>query len=227
MPPSVKAVDELLFAFETDDTERAVAAAWSKDRELLRKAMEERKKDPNGKLALLLPPKPVEHEILEIAKKEEGRQVIIAMVRMKNPLPFASERVGQKLPYVPKTRSEHRRFLAIKEGERWGAKLDLEAIKKRTEFAEQILDLIAKKDLDEAEALLKSAPPPPDEPNAQKKDRLVEQLQADIAKWRKHFHAKTSTVPLEIDTPKPPPEANAVRDALFQVFGGTKTSTKG
>lgn len=194
MPPSVKAVDEFLQGYAAGDVDRVVANTWSGDRALVEAALREQTDNPNGPLAILLPPKPIEHEILEIADKEsDTRQVILAMVRMKNPLPYASKRVGQPLPDIPKTRSAHRRFLSIREGERWGVKLDLAAVEARARFAERMLDLTSTWKLDEAEALLSKAPPPPDDPNAlSNEDRLVEDLRAEIETKRKR-RAKTST----------------------------------
>ncbi len=184
MPPSVKSVDDWLTEYAAGDVGKTVAQTWSGDRALVQAALEEQAKDPNGPLALLLPPKPISHEISDLlAKESDDRHVVLAMVTMKNPLPFASERVGGSLPNIPRTRTEARRFLAVREGERWGVKLDLARVKARADFAEQVLDALSRRQLDTARALLEHVPPPPDDPNAlTTRDRMVDELTKALEK---------------------------------------------
>ena len=191
MPPSVRAVDDWLAGYTAGDIEGTAAKSWSGDRELVRAALLEQATDANGATAMLLPPKPIRHEILEIAEKEsDDRHVVLAKVTAKNPLPFASERVGQELRDIPKTRTFERRFLAVREGETWGVKLDLSAVKARADFAAAFFDALAKKDFDAATAMMPKIPPPPDDPNAlHAKDRMIEELQQELKK-----RAATSTV---------------------------------
>jgi hypothetical protein len=184
MPPSVQAVDDWLRAHANGDSAGMAERTWSGDRDLVKAALAEREKDPNGALALLLPPKPISHEIVEIQTKEtDDRHVVLAKVTMKNPLPFASERTGNALPDIPKTRTEERKILAVREGDRWGVKLDLEAVKLRASFAEDFFSALGRKEWDAARAMLRSVPPPPDDPNAlQRKDRMVLELQEELDK---------------------------------------------
>jgi hypothetical protein len=190
MPPSVKAVDDWLIAYAAGDVDGTVAKSASQDRELVKAALLEQASDANGPAAMLLPPKPIRHEILEIAEKEsDDRHVVLAKVTAKNPLPFASERVGQVLADIPKSRSFERKFLALREGETWVVKLDLPAVKARAEFASAFFEALAKKDFEVARSMLTHVPPPPDDPNAlATKDRMSEELQQELKK------ASTSTV---------------------------------
>ncbi len=190
MPPSVRTVDEWLTSYAAGDTDRMLERTWSGDRTLMQAALQEQQSDPSGPRSLLLPPRPIAHEIDEIETKEsDDRHVVIAMVTMKNPLPFASERVGNALPDIPKTRTEERRFLAVRDGEHWGVKLDLPRVEARAQFAARFFDALGKKEFDAARAMLASIPPPPDDPNAQKtKDRMVDELQKELEK-----KVKTST----------------------------------
>jgi hypothetical protein len=184
MPPSVKAVDDWLAHYAAGDVEGTVAVSASQDRDLVRAAMVEQAKDSNGATAMLLPPKPLKYEIREIASKDsDDRHVVLAWVTAKNPLPFASERVGQSLTGIPKTRSDERKFLAVREGERWGVKLDLPAVKARADFVTLFFDAVGKKDYEGAKAMLAHVPPPPDDPNAQHaKDRMIVELEKELTK---------------------------------------------
>jgi hypothetical protein len=197
MPPSVKAVDDFLAGYEAGDDARVLEVAWPNDRPILRSALEEARTDPNGPRAMLLPPRPIGHDILDILRKEsDARHVVLTRITMKNPLPFAGERIGQNLE-IPKTRPLERRFLSVREGERWYVKLDLAAVEARASFAEETLRMIGARRLDEAEAKLASVPAPPDDPNAQHgADRLVSDLRKEIADRRKRVKtSSTSTVP--------------------------------
>lgn len=193
-PPAVVALDQWLLAYQNDDLEPMIEATWSGDRELLRAAMLELREVPTGTLASSLPPRPLEHEVLDVdSKSDDGlRWVLLAKTTLKNPLPFASEKVGHVLEGMPKTRDQRRKYLLVREregegeGERWGVKLDLEKTVARAKFVVAFQRLLARGQLDEAEQLLAQAPEPPDEANAQKKsDRLLETLRAELTKARK------------------------------------------
>ena len=145
------------------------------DRALVREAMAA--PSSTSSLALALPPRPLSHELLEIESKAPGRHVVLTRIEMKNPLPFMSERVGQRLE-IPKTRNRRRRFLSVRSTEgRWGVQLDLAQVVKRTEFVRRFQAMVASGDLTAAEAMLEAVPAPPDEANAlSKKDRLADTL---------------------------------------------------
>ena len=136
-------------------------------------------------LALALPPRPIGHELLEIESKSAGRHVVLTRISMKNPLPFMSEKVGQRLP-IPKTRTRRRRFLSVRQANgEWGVQLDLEQVMKRTDFVRRFQRAVGRGDFTHAEALLEQVPSPPDEANAQsKKDRLPATLSRVLAEAR-------------------------------------------
>lgn len=194
-PPSVQAVDRFLTAYGDNDVDAMAAAAWPGDRALVRDCMAALQTAPTSTLALALPPRPVSHEILEVEDKPaEDRQIVLVMVTMKNPLAYEAKRVGQDLGDFPKTRKQRRRFLAVREGDAWGVKLDLAAVLRRAEFVERFTRLVSAKDYDGAEALLAEAPPPPDEAEARmRKDRLVPDLEAELAEAMKRAKVKTSS----------------------------------
>ena len=192
-PPSVAAVDQWLDAYAQDDAERMVAHTWSRDRALVGDALVALRTAPTSTLALALPPRPVSYELLEIEDKEPGRHVVLTNIVMKNPLAYASERVGHVLPDVPKTRPEQRRFLAVEEGERWGVKLDLAAAVARVDFVAAFERRLAARDLAGAAAMLEAVPTPPDEANALRShDRLAEALQERLQEARDR--TRTATV---------------------------------
>lgn len=181
-PASVESVHQWLLAYAEGDAERMVEHTWSGDRELVGRAMKARETSATSTLAMALPPRPIEHELVEIEKKEPGRHTVLTVIQMKNPLPYVSKKVGQDLPDVPKVRPERRRFLAVQEGERWGVKLDLAAALARVRFVEAFERVLAKGDLERARAMLEEVPAPPDEANAlQTRDRLKEALTERIA----------------------------------------------
>lgn len=187
-PPAVVALDQWLLAYRNDEVEKMVAATWSGDRELLRAAMLELREVPTGTLASSLPPRPLEHEVLDVdSKSDDGdRWVLLAKTTLKNPLPFASEKVGHVLEGMPKTRDQRRKYLLVREGEAWGVKLDLQRTVERAKFVVAFQNLVARGRFDEAEQLLGKIPESPDEANAQKKtDRLQETLRADLNKARR------------------------------------------
>lgn len=189
MPPPVKAVDDWLTAYEQGDLPKMLANTAEADRSLVEQAITTQTSSPTAELALALPTKPIEHEILEIASKAddgESWQVVLVKVTMKNPLPAVSKKVGQKLDGIPETRGQWRKFKAVREGERYGVKLDLAAVVKRSEFAAKFMQLLAEGGLNEAERMLANVPAPPDDPNAQKgADRMQDSLRADLEKRKK------------------------------------------
>jgi hypothetical protein len=190
-PPSVAAVDQWLKAYAADDADGMAAHTWSGDQAMVRDALAALRVAPTSTLAMALPPRPVSYVLEEIEKKEPGRQVVLTTITMKNPLAYASERVGHVLPEVPKTRPERRRFLVVEEGERWGVKLDLAAAVARMEFAAAFERRISARDLAGAAKMLEAVPAPPDEANALRRtDRLAEALQERLQK----LQARTSTV---------------------------------
>jgi hypothetical protein len=187
-PPAVEALDQWLIAYEQDDVERVVDRTWSGDRELMRAAMIELRTAATGTLAIALPPRPQSHELIEVdSKSDDGeRWVVLVKTTLKNPLPFASERVGHVLENMPKTREQRRKYLMIREGERWGVKLDLAPTIERAKFVTKFQRALSRRDFSGAEEMLANIPPPPDEANAQKtKDRLAESLKAELEKAKK------------------------------------------
>ncbi len=194
-PPSVKAVDTFLTAYANKDADAMAAATWPGDRALVRDCLAALETSPTSTLALALPPFPLSHEVIEIEDKPaEDRHVVLVRVTMKNPLAYEAKRVGQDLGDFPKTRNQRRRFLSVREGDRWGVKLDLAAVLRRAEFVAEFTRLLTAKDFAAAEALLAEAPPPPDEANAQlRKDRLVTDLEAELAETKRRLKVKTSS----------------------------------
>lgn len=182
MPPPVRALDTWLSAYALGDREKLVERTSTSDQALLAKGLAEAAKDPTGTLALALPPRPLDHSILEVVKKGAGRQVISARLVLPNPLPSASERVGQPLPGVPETRPLRRRFLVIEEAEAWVVKLDLERVVERSRIATEVLGLIAEGRLAEADRrLLEGVPAPPDDgESGPAQDRLLDELRRRI-----------------------------------------------
>lgn len=183
MPPSVRAVDDLLEGIESGDIEQAAAAVHPDDEALLRQGLALRPQQPLAHEALAIPQTPLEHELLEISSKMPGAHVVLAELTYKNPLPFASERVGQKLDGMPETRKQKVRFRSEETPAGWRVRLDLPAVVERSRFVERFQGLLAERRLDDARQLLSAVPPPPDNAQSQKdKDRLVETLQAELAK---------------------------------------------
>ncbi len=186
MPGSVKAVDTWLDAYTRGQDQAVVAATTLADQSFVKKALEEQKSDPSGAFALLLPPKPISYEIIEIDREESDvRHVVLTRLRSKNPLPFSSKRVGQVLDKIPKTRSRYRKFLAVKKKGRWGVQLDLASVQARARFARRFGALLEQRKFAQAEAMLSEVPKPPDEPNAvTKTDHLLETLRKDLEKTK-------------------------------------------
>ena len=194
MPPSVKAVDELLKGLETGDVDRAAAAVHPDDRELLRAGMEA---DTRTALeALAIPPTPIEHEMVEIADKQDDHHVVVADLELENPLPFSAERVGQAMPDMPKTRPLTMRFRSERlEDGRWAVRLDLHATLARSRFVRSFQETLEAGELENAEAMLDQVPPPPTTAQAQEEqDRLEDSLRAALkaARARKRPGAETS-----------------------------------
>lgn len=187
-PPAVEAVDAWYTAFEQGDVERTAALTYSADRALVREALAELGRVATGTLASALPAKPISHKLIEVeTKSDDGtRWVVLVETKLKNPLPFASERVGHVLKDMPKTREQKRRVLVVREGETWGVKLDLQRTVDRAIFVAQFQRALDAKNFAHAEELLTKTPAPPDEGNAQKKsDRLVDTLKAELEKAKK------------------------------------------
>ncbi len=194
-PPSVQAVDRFLTAYANEDVDGMVAATWPGDRALMRDCAEAVKTAPTSTLALALPPLPLSHEVVEIEDKPSAdRHVVLVRVKMKNPLAYEAKRVGQDLGDFPRTRTQRRRFLSIREEGRWGVKLDLAAVMRRAEFVAAFSKLVSAKRFEDAERMLAEVPPSPDEANAQrKKDRLATALEEELADARKRLKVKTSS----------------------------------
>ena len=194
MPPSVKAVDDWLLAYQQLDAEAVALNTCAADRELARSGVEAVRTSATSSLALMMPPRPIKHEIHEIETKEDGRHIIVATLTLKNPLPFMSEKVGHVLPGIPKTRSLKQRYLVIQEGERWGLKFDLALRQERLQFASRFGRLISKRRYAEAAALLQHVPPRPDSGNSlRKSDRLKLGLQAQLDKALKKVKNSTTS----------------------------------
>jgi hypothetical protein len=198
-PPSVKVVEGWLTAYAAGDSDAMVASTVEADRPLLEKSLVATSTAPMSTLALALPPKPLKHEFIEIEKKEgSDRQVILIKAELKNPLHYEAKRVGQSLPNIPKTRWKRHRYLAVREGDGWFVKLDLEAMIARQRYAERFSALLGTWKLEEAAAMLDSIPPLPDDGNARRRkrdrlsDTLTEQLE-EAKKKREAMRAKTAS----------------------------------
>ncbi len=202
-PPSVQAVDRWLTAYADGDVDAMVANTAPADRALVRQAMAS--PSTTSSLALALPPRPLSHELIEIESKAPGRHVVLTRVEMKNPLPFMSERVGQRLE-IPKTRNRRRRFLSVQASDGpWGVQLDLAQVIKRTAFVRRFQAAVASGDLKGAEAMLDNVPAPPDEANAlSKKDRLADTLRQSLKEAAK---APPTSVPISPPSAAPAPSA--------------------
>lgn len=181
-PASVEAVHQWLTAYGADDGPTMLANTWPEDRPLLEQALEDLRTNPTSTLAMALPPRPLEHELVEIEEKAPGRHTVLTVIQMKNPLPYVSEKVGQQLPNVPKRRPERRRFLSVKTGDTWGVKLDLAAAVARVEFVAAFERALEAGELPRAKAMLQKVPAPPDEANALRtRDRLKEALEQRLS----------------------------------------------
>ncbi len=198
MPPPVAAVDRWLSAFAEDDRDAVVAWTAEADRPLMAAALSARADAPTSTKSLALPPRPLDHRIEEIAARAPGRQVVSVQMTVKNPLPSASQRVGQVLPGVPETRPLRRRFLAVEEKDGWRVKLDLARVLERAAVAEALLEAIGRGALEEVESRLASElPAPPDDGDGQPdRDRLRDEIEARLRRARtaKGGSAATSTV---------------------------------
>ena len=187
-PPAVTALDQWLTAFEKDDVEHVVERTWSGDREMMRAALTELATVPTGTLAIALPPRPLSHAVIEVESKSDdgSRWTVLVKTTLKNPLPYASERVGHVLENMLKTRDQQRRYFLIDEGGSWGVKLDLARTIERAKFVGEFQKKLSARDYDAAEKMLENVPPPPDEANAQKKaDRLIDTLKSELEKKKK------------------------------------------
>ena len=131
MPPSVHAVEDFLVAYKDGDGDMMVANTWSGDQEAVLAGIQAMEHSPTRTAAIIMPPRPLKHEIQEIESKEAGRQVILTKLTLNNPLASVSKKVGHVLPDMPKTRTKRHRFLSVQEGERWGVKFDLGVRRKR------------------------------------------------------------------------------------------------
>lgn len=188
MPPSVQAVDRFLDGLAAEDPEGAAAWVVPKDREGVRTGLALRRSDPTALEALILPPTPLSHYFVEITKKSpDGRRhVLLTELTLENPLPAVSERVGQSLDGIPKTRVLTRRFLSVRQSpERWAVQLDLPAAQTRAEFVTRFEDLLDAGNFSKAKALLQRVPPPPDNGRRQPPvDRLEASLKARLDEAR-------------------------------------------
>jgi hypothetical protein len=186
MPPSVKVVDELLVGLREDDVERAAAAVHPDDREALRTCMEVRRSNPSSIESLALPAQPLSHHVVEIEKKTDDAHIVLVETTLKNPLPFAGERVGQRLDGIPTTRVMRQRYRSEKVGpESWAVRLDLPATLERARYVQHFQTSLKKGDLEEAARTLDRVPPPPNNPQSVAgQDRLRETLQAQLEEAR-------------------------------------------
>lgn len=192
-PPPVKAADDWLTAYTAGDIPAVLRNTAPADRPLVEAALKAQAEDPRAALALLLPPKPLKHEYLEKSEQGPGRQVILMKLSLKNPLPYAGDKVGQPLPGVPRERGQWRRFLVEKEGKTWGVRLDLERVRARTVFVERFLDALERRDFDRAQAMLAQVPPLPDVPESKvDTDRLPVVLTAELKNARVRVSTSTA-----------------------------------
>ena len=210
MPPSVRAVDAWLSGLSAGDDAAVVAWSHPADQPHVARGLADRATDPTTHAALALPPPPIEHYFVGIDHKSEDgtRHVVQTQLTLKNPLPFASRKVGQSLEGIPETRMLTKRFLSVQlpSGD-WRVKLDLPAVIARAELAERFAAAITARDWNTAEGLLADVPPPPDEPDAlQKTDRLAETLAAELAKARKTATATRSEPRSRIEDANAPDE---------------------
>jgi len=209
MPGSVRAVDEWLIGLERGDDDAVVAWSHPRDRDLVASALQARASDPTALLSLALPPQPLEHYFVEIERKSEDgrRHVVETELTLKNPLPYASEKVGQSLEGIPKTRKLVRYFASVRvPNEGWRVFLDLSAVVARAEFVERFQAALEAEDWARAGAMLASIPPPPDDPAAQKDDDRMEaalqsQLERAVDRSERIKKARTSTGAASRDEP--------------------------
>lgn len=196
MPPPVRTLDDWLEAYAELDVDAMAALTFPADRELLRAGVAGLDEVPRPAPSDALPDRPLDHEILDIEDKAPTRWVIGTKLQVSNPLPFTSEKVGQRLPGVPESRPLRRRFLVVETGGSWGVKLDLSRVVARAALGAELLALIAGGELRAAEnRLAAGVPPVPDDGNGQPEgDRLVQELTERIARARaRRGDAATST----------------------------------
>lgn len=208
MPDSVQAVDAWLSGLEAGDTQQVVRWSHPEDRELVAQGLHDRATDPTSTAALALPPTPIDHYFVGIDHKSPDgtRHVVQTELTLKNPLPFASEKVGQKLEGIPETRKLTRRFLSVRTEEGWRVQLDLPAVVARARFAEAFQAALDEARWADAQAMLDAVPPPPDDPESQRStDRMAQALAAALAEAQK---TRTSTValPKTDDSASSPPD---------------------
>ncbi len=186
-PAPVQTVEHWLAAHVVEDWPKLIQNSSQIDQPLLKRWVQ---KSQTSSLSEALPPKPKEYEIIEISKKEKGRRLVYVKLVLKNPLPYASEKVGHKLPEnFPRTRNVRRNYLAVEEGGVWRVKNDLPRVEERIKGALKIDLLIDGGKLSQARALIDSLPEPPDDGRAvTDKDHLKLGLEKRLS-----VKAKTST----------------------------------
>ena len=87
MSDSMKAVDGWLTAYAGGDGAGMRRHTWPEDRPLLDEALLAMEASATSTLALALPPRPLEHEVVELEEIEaDDRHVILTRITMKNPL---------------------------------------------------------------------------------------------------------------------------------------------
>ncbi len=194
MPPSVQAVEDWLVAYEKGDAATVAKNTCAADRVLAEEGARQVLTTGTSTLVLMMPPRPIRHEIHEIETKEPGRHTVLTTLTLKNPMASMSRKVGHVLPDMPETRPLKHRFLVVKEGETWGLKFDLELRQRRLQFAADFERLLSAKRFEEATAVLEKTPPRPDAANSlRKSDRLRQRLEQRLKEEQKKLKTKTAT----------------------------------
>ncbi|MEL6183685.1 MAG: hypothetical protein AAFU79_03605 [Myxococcota bacterium] len=196
MPAPIRAADTWLTAYAAGEGDPMLAATVPEDRTALEAAL---RAPPTSRVALALPPRPVEHRIIEVADRGPDWQIVALELTIENPLPSASRKIGAPMAGIPETRSVRQRLRVENYGgDAWGVKLDLDQVLKRARFAEELLLLIAEGQLTEVRARLESEiPEPPRDGHrgsseAPRPDRLLEELERRLEEAEKL--ARSSTV---------------------------------
>jgi hypothetical protein len=201
-PGSVRSVEAWLTAYQNGDAAEVEAHTAEGDRALLRQGLAQGEFSSSSTVALALPPRPIDFEILELEKIDNSgpvaRHIVATRLRVKNPLPFSSEKIGQQLENFPRTRPRRRRFLVLEESPgQWRVKLDLQRVLARSRHALAFQDALFRGDYQKAQTLIDAVPGPPDDGNAlSKQDRLRESMEADLLKKQK-ADKKGDTQPID------------------------------
>lgn len=195
MPPPIRAAELWLTAYAAGDEAQLMAVTVPDDRDPLQRAL----RAPNtSRIALALPPRPVEHRIIEVADRGQGWQILALELTVANPLPSASRKIGAPMRGIPETRSVRHRLRLEEVSGAWGVRLDLAQVLLRARFSEELLLLIADGYLAEARRrLAASLPAPPQDGHrtegSVRPDRMVEELERRLREAETRVRTATTT----------------------------------